>query len=55
MGKAKQKKARRKKAGGVVSREELREAFSEAWEKCGHPRENPKCWSRILKQAWADV
>lgn len=30
MGK-KRKKARRGKAGGVVSREELREAFREAW------------------------
>ena len=54
-GKRRGKSKHRRKPGGVVSREELQAAFEEAWDKCGHPRENPKCWRRILKKAWADV
>lgn len=45
----------RAKPEGVVSKGELREAFREAWEKCGHPKKNRSCWRRILRQAWADV
>ncbi len=45
----------KRQPGGVASKEELKAAFEEAWSKCGHPRVNPKCWRRILKQAWSDV
>jgi len=46
---------RERKPEGVASRSELREAFREAWEKCGHPKKNRRCWRRILRQAWSDV
>ncbi|MEB2836036.1 MAG: TRAPP III-specific subunit 85 family protein [Desulfurococcales archaeon] len=46
---------RRRRPEGVVSKSELSEAFHMAWEKCGHPRRNKRCWRRILRAAWADV
>ncbi len=54
-GKHSRPKRRHHKPEGVVSKSELSEAFHMAWEKCGHPRRNKRCWRRILKQAWADV
>ncbi len=49
------RKRRQRRPEGVVSRGELREAFREAWARCGHPKRNRRCWRRILKAAWADV
>ena len=48
-------KGERRKPEGVAGRSELREAFHEAWRRCGHPRKNKRCWKMILRRAWSDV